>query len=196
MDESQPRPWVWYGGALFVDFVNTRKERFGAGVELLEVPVDLDRWFDSAGLPARSSPVDRAVLGDAHALREAIDGLIRTVVWGQEPSQEALETVNGWLEDTPAASRCRLNYRHGELAVEHGDGDALPPRGVLARIARDAAELLGSHDRGRLRICGGEGCSARFVDRSAGQRRRWCQMGVCGNRAKAARHRHAQRTTG
>jgi predicted RNA-binding Zn ribbon-like protein len=190
MDGSQPRPWVWYGGTLFADFVNTRKERFGAGVELLEVPADLDGWFDAAGLPARAVPVGQDVLREARALREAIDELIRGVVGDRVPAGPALATVNAWLE-IPTATRCRLGWQNGELVLAESDGASGGPRTVLARIAHDAADMLGTGERRRLRICGGESCSARFVDHSAGQRRRWCQMGVCGNRAKAARHRRA-----
>jgi len=65
------------------------------------------------------------------------------------------------------------------------------PRGALALIAADAAELLGTGLRDRLRICPGPGCHGRFLDDSPAGRRRWCSMAVCGNRSKAAAHRQA-----
>ena len=65
------------------------------------------------------------------------------------------------------------------------------PRGALALIAADAAELLGTELRERLRICPGPGCRGRFLDDSPAGRRRWCSMAVCGNRSKAAVHRQA-----
>ena len=58
-------------------------------------------------------------------------------------------------------------------------------------IAADAAELLGTDLRERLRICPGPGCRGRFLDDSPAGRRRWCSMAVCGNRNKAAMHRQA-----
>jgi predicted RNA-binding Zn ribbon-like protein len=65
------------------------------------------------------------------------------------------------------------------------------PRGALALIAADAAELLGTGLRDRLRICPGPGCRGRFLDDSPAGRRRWCSMAACGNRSKAAAHRQA-----
>jgi predicted RNA-binding Zn ribbon-like protein len=49
--------------------------------------------------------------------------------------------------------------------------------------------MLGTDERGRLRICASETCSARFFDRSPAGQRRWCSMRTCGNEAKARRHR-------
>lgn len=47
-----------------------------------------------------------------------------------------------------------------------------------------AGELL--VERPRIAVCPGHGCGWLFVNRSG--RRRWCQMEVCGNRAKQAAH--------
>jgi len=48
-------------------------------------------------------------------------------------------------------------------------------------------DLLVSDDATRVRACPGHGCGWLFLDGSG--RRRWCQMAVCGNRAKQARLR-------
>lgn len=47
-------------------------------------------------------------------------------------------------------------------------------------------------DRPRVGVCPGHGCGWLFVNRSG--RRRWCQMAVCGNRAKQANHAARART--
>jgi predicted RNA-binding Zn ribbon-like protein len=47
--------------------------------------------------------------------------------------------------------------------------------------------------RARVRICASETCSARFYDRSPAGVRRWCSMSLCGNVAKARRHRSRRR---
>jgi len=62
---------------------------------------------------------------------------------------------------------------------------------VELHIRADAADLLGTGLRERLRICPGPGCAGRFLDDSPAGRRRWCSMAVCGNRNKAAAHRQA-----
>jgi predicted RNA-binding Zn ribbon-like protein len=56
---------------------------------------------------------------------------------------------------------------------------------VLAAVAADAIELVTGADRGRLRICGAPGCVLAFVKDHP--RREWCS-GLCGNRARQARH--------
>ena len=51
-----------------------------------------------------------------------------------------------------------------------------------------AADVLTGEDVDRVRQCAGAGCAWLFIDRSRNHTRRWCDMSVCGNRAKARRH--------
>ncbi len=60
---------------------------------------------------------------------------------------------------------------------------------LLWPVAWSAGELLASPDLARVRQCGGAGCAWLFLDTSRNQSRRWCDMSVCGNRAKARRFR-------
>jgi predicted RNA-binding Zn ribbon-like protein len=74
------------------------------------------------------------------------------------------------------------------LLAERGPADS--PLRALGTIAHDAATMLGTaEERGRVRICASDTCSARFYDRSPAGRRVWCSMRTCGNEAKARRHR-------
>ncbi|MFF7730109.1 CGNR zinc finger domain-containing protein [Streptomyces sp. NPDC008001] len=187
VEQVQDR-WVWYGGRLSADFVNTLRDRFKGGRELLVHPADLAEWFAAAGLTPEGVAVDEALLVQARELREAVDAGYRSVVAGEAFPAAAAGTINEWLT--------RLAEHPSRLDVEDGTAvfraDTAPPdaRRALCRIAVDAAMLLGGGDtRPRLRICAGHNCSARFVDKSAGKRRRWCSMAGCGNRAKAAQHR-------
>jgi predicted RNA-binding Zn ribbon-like protein len=65
------------------------------------------------------------------------------------------------------------------------DGVNAPLLGVAAQLD----DLLSSPLSSVVAACPGVGCGWLFAD--ARQRRRWCDMAVCGNRAKA--RRHAQR---
>jgi predicted RNA-binding Zn ribbon-like protein len=56
----------------------------------------------------------------------------------------------------------------------------------LLAVARAAGDLLASSEPQVVRACPGRGCGWLFLDRRG--RRRWCDMRVCGNRAKARRH--------
>jgi predicted RNA-binding Zn ribbon-like protein len=66
---------------------------------------------------------------------------------------------------------------------------------MLAPIVRGAADLLIGPDRARVRECGSDTCFWLFLDHSKNGTRRWCDMKVCGNRAKARRHYQRGRET-
>jgi len=53
--------------------------------------------------------------------------------------------------------------------------------------------LMAWPDRTRLRICGH--CGWLFIDRSKNRSRIWCDMAVCGNRHKAAKHYRRKKET-
>ncbi len=132
--------------------------------------------------------LDQETFAGALALREAISALVTASVAGDSAPAPAVRCVNTWLALPP--QRPVLHLEAG-VAVLGPAPAARTPRGVLAMIAADAAELLGTDLRERLRICPGPGCRGRFLDDSPAGRRRWCSMAVCGNRNKAAMHRQA-----
>jgi predicted RNA-binding Zn ribbon-like protein len=182
-------PW-WYflGGRPSVDLVNTLRERWARRVETLVTPRDLGRWLARAGLleapPAR---VPAAALGDARALREAIDACLVAAVAGRPAPGPAVATIDARLTAEPAPM-LTLGGEGRPVLGERGPRD--PVRAALAAIALDAATVLATPAQAaRIRICAAETCSARFYDRSPAGARRWCSMDGCGNRAKARRHR-------
>ncbi len=61
------------------------------------------------------------------------------------------------------------------------------PAEPVQALVLAVADLLVSDDARRVRSCPGHDCGWLFLDTSG--RRRWCQMAVCGNRAKQARIR-------
>jgi predicted RNA-binding Zn ribbon-like protein len=181
--------WVWYGGRPSLDLVNTRRDRERSGAEYLCEAADLADWLRAAG--RGDLAVNAGALAQAQELREAIDAGVRAAVAGQPFPVAELETLNRWLAAAPVISpQLRLS---GGVAVLRSPEIPRTVAQVLSDIARDAAELLGTSQRSRLRICPGPGCAGRFTDDSPAGRRRWCSMAVCGNRSKAATHRQAVR---
>ncbi len=81
------------------------------------------------------------------------------------------------------------------LALERSRARRSRPRS--GPIALAAVSLFTEGDFSRIRECGGHACGWLFYDRSKNNRRRWCEMEVCGNRAKqrrlAARRREGVR---
>jgi predicted RNA-binding Zn ribbon-like protein len=164
--------WVWDGGRLSVDLLNTVRDRVKCARETLRSPADLEAWLREAGLPCRATEDD---LVAARRLRDAIDAALSDPV--------------------PAAAVEVINVFAGALAprlVLGSDGrpalDDLDARGALARVAADAIDLLTGEELERVRCCAAGDCGIRFVDRSPARNRQWCSMRRCGNRSKARRH--------
>lgn len=186
--------WVWYGGRPSLDFVNTRRDRAVSPVEYLRDPAALTAWLAAAGLTTAPAEVDAATFDDALALREAADAVLRACVEGSAPPEAALRQLNQWLSTAPGPPPAL--HRSGDLVLLETGPHQPGARAALAAIALDAAQLAGTDLRGRLRICPGPHCGGRFLDRSAGGRRRWCSMAVCGNRQKVTSHRRSAAESG
>jgi len=74
-------------------------------------------------------------------------------------------------------------YADGRMATRRSGWDGLVDELILPLV--ELAEAAP-----RLRRCQNAACRWIFVDRSRNASRRWCEMAVCGNRAKGRRHRH------
>lgn len=179
--------FVLIGGSLAVDFVNTELVERGARQDLLATDADLVRWARGAGLAVTSairSARQTPLVASARTLRAALRALFDARAARRPPSSAQLAVLNRYLESPRRGAP--LRYRRGALVRPAAP---LGLASVLEQIADDAAALLltGAH---RLRRCANHHCILFFVDRSRRSARRWCSMRVCGNRAKAAAHRH------
>jgi predicted RNA-binding Zn ribbon-like protein len=180
--------WYWLGGRPALDLVNTLRERWRRRVETLVTPDDLARWLVLAELLPEPAGVGEQALADARELREAIDACVGAVLTGAPAPDRAVASIDAWLPQGVAQPALVLDPTGAPVLAERPAGG--PAQRALGTIALDAARMLGRVDeRGRLRICASDTCSARFYDRSPAGRRRWCSMRTCGNEAKARRHR-------
>jgi predicted RNA-binding Zn ribbon-like protein len=197
---SAPAPPRYIAGDLALDFVNTAA--WGAAGPYNERLVDypaLTRWAEGAGsLPPRTARRLRrraaaqpaaaaAVLARARALRLSLMRIFRAVAAGRAPGPE-LARLDAAVR---AATRHRRLTRRARAAGaaaawEWAGGDARLDA-VLWPVALAGAALLTSEEAARVRVCGGEDCGWVFVDRSRNGLRRWCEMEVCGTRAKSRR---------
>ena len=118
-------------------------------------------------------------------MREAIFEVFAARARGAPPPAGALRTLNKELPT--ALARLRLVAGGGGYRTEWEDKDALDR--MLWPVVRSVAELLTSDDLDRVRECAADNCAWLFLDRSKNRSRRWCDMAVCGNRAKVRRFR-------
>jgi predicted RNA-binding Zn ribbon-like protein len=213
--------FYFLGGRPALDLVNTLRERGGEGVEYLVVPEDVLTWTMRTGLLAPDAPLDpaeaEALWPEVHTLREAIYTAAAAWVAGAPVPLAALHTINAWLDqprerphllpgkDGPVLTTQALHTASlSRLTLVWGaDGPMLtaqpaisPLRAAFVLVAEDAARLLGTTDRDRIRICANPQCRAVFYDRSQAGRRRWCDMTRCGNVAKVQRYRQRLRMVG
>jgi predicted RNA-binding Zn ribbon-like protein len=179
--------WYWLGGRPAIDFVNTHRERWWRNVETLVTPSDLSLWLQQARLLDGPTDVTDARLRGAHRLRSAIDAGVRAAIDHAAIPAEAVREINRWLTHAPAHQQLTVPAEGVPVLTAVAPAD--PVQYALAQIALDAAVLLGTDQRGRLRVCASDTCSARFYDASRAASRRWCSMTGCGNTAKARRHR-------
>jgi predicted RNA-binding Zn ribbon-like protein len=171
----------FHRGSLALDFAGTVGSRASAAPEeRLPDAAALEGWLREAGLG--SSYVTDADLAAARALREAIFELGQALVRGRPLGRRALATLNA-----AAGGRRRGAPRLDDKGRAHWESEGPVPF-ALGRIAEDAV-LRFAGERERLALCELPDCGALLLSRSRSDRRRWCSMELCGNRAKVAAYR-------
>ena len=184
------------GGAPCLDFVNTKN--WSAGDKPYDFFKDYDfllAWNLQLGLisPPQAEELlklagqqgqrAQATLEQARLLRETIYRIFAAIANAQEVPPADLKRFNdAWntaLENLQVLSDDET-FRWGWV----GTNQALDS--VFWPVLHSAAELLISEKLNRIRDC--DGCGWLFLDTTKGGRRRWCDMRLCGNRAKSKRH--------
>ena len=186
------------GGDLALDFVNTVTARDTEPSDFLDDYHALIRWarltsrFVNKDLVeltnlARSEPEKAAAaLGQCRRVREALCAVLYALIARREPQTENVAVMD--YARKRAFDAARLNaFKLGlrvAWSVERSGLDLIT-HVVTAR----ALDLLQNVSLDRLRVCAGTDCGWVFIDTSKNGKRRWCDMEVCGNAAKARRFR-------
>jgi len=177
-----------------LDFANTVSWRASSRpVERLESAEDLVRWAKQSRVLTdrdarqlaqqvrRKLAPTTAAVARVRVLREAIYRVFSMIADSHQPNQSDMATINRVLSE--AMRHIRVTRRaHGGFVSAWQKG---PPS--LRRV------LLASEDLGRLKKCPSANCGWIFLDTTRNHTRRWCDMKVCGNRAKARRYYLRQR---
>lgn len=182
------------GGILALDTTNTVVHRCDPArrFDRFDDPAEIPRFAAAASVFRRKEIGRPLTVEDAEAiaetvrsLRESIDALFRGSAQG-----EPLETraMANFLRNCAAAIDGR-----DELAAtaDAPFGASDTPLRFEAALVVSALSLLDPANLKRLKVC--PNCNWLFLDRSRNSSRMWCDMAVCGNRAKAKRHYQRQR---
>jgi predicted RNA-binding Zn ribbon-like protein len=174
-----------------LDFCNTRA---GWGTErpkeYLRDPTVLAIWAREAGLITAADAADlirateqrpeiaHALLTRTLALREALYSIC---LGAGDQAQWGL------LGAEAATARARTRLVPGKAGPAVWQPEWSGPEAAVLAVAHAAADLLTGPRASTISTCSGVDCGWLFSDPRG--RRRWCEMAVCGNRAKARRHR-------
>ena len=185
------------GGELAFDFANTSSGRgWPTHKEHLRSARDVVDWAAHARVlpPADADWLRQAMKEDARTaerlLRSALDLREDIYVLGSELAAgrpAPLKRVES-LTRTHAhcLSRAHLAPFEGNF-VWNWTPRKTPVEAVLGPISLSALTTLQQADLSRIKQCQGEKCGWLFFDATKNKSRRWCEMEVCGNRAKQKR---------
>lgn len=182
------------GGMLALDTANTVVHRgdparcFDRFDDLVEI-----QRFAAAASVFRQEEVGRplavanaeAIAAGVLDLRESADALFRGVVTGKRVDAS---TLAAFLRACAAALDGRDEL---SASAEAPFGEAGVPLPFETALAISALSLLNGASLKKLKVC--PNCNWLFLDKSRNSSRLWCDMAVCGNRAKAKHHYRRQR---
>lgn len=174
-------------GSLALNLVATLGRRGSAPIERLGTLGRLREWCDGVGLRLHDEAVTDELLAELWTLREAAYDVVAAVVHGRAPSAVSVALLNDRAR--PAPPQPLLMATGTGVGVDGADRP-LSGRELESVVVRDLIAVLGDPERrGALRMCDASLCTMVYLDHTPGGRRRWCSMRLCGNSAKAAKHR-------
>lgn len=196
MDRAPPA--IFVGDAPGLDFLNSVATPLDAPIDWIQNGEGLLGWLEQARLVpadvlqnvrthALPGELDK-VADQARNLREWFRGFVQRHK-GKPLALETfgeLEPLNRLLERDEAFSRIALD--RGVLALR-SDRRWRSPEALLLPIGDALARLVCDENFTFVKACEGPACTLLFADHTRGHARRWCDMTICGNRAKQAAHR-------
>jgi predicted RNA-binding Zn ribbon-like protein len=164
-------------------FVNTLD--VDDAIEQFARPADLARWLAEHDLlgAARTVRASAEDLRHATALREALRAHLLAHHGDEPPDPAAVETLDA------AARRARLTLRFTGPGTTALAPEAPGVDGALGRLLAIVSAAIDDGSWQRLKVCPADDCLWAFYDASRNRSAVWCDMRVCGNRAKVRGYR-------
>jgi predicted RNA-binding Zn ribbon-like protein len=169
-------------------FINTADLEAGKD-EFAALPA-LAAWLREQRLIGARERLETGDLERALEVREALRQVLEDRGAGEAIDARAIRTLNAH----PACVQMRVRF----------DGDGAPRlepvggglEGALADLFAIIERAAADGSWGRMKVCADHGCRWAFYDNSKNRSRNWCNMAVCGNRAKAREFRRRRRSGG
>ena len=194
----EPRPGALslVAGKLALDFANTESGRGGTEhLDHLQTAGDLVAWAahakiiggKDAALARRlikgQNKLARHLVARGRSLRETIYRINSNVVVGKPPAKKLLYSLTVTHAKMLATATLAPHWDNYGWAW-HPKNELTAA--ILGPIALSALDLLIDADFSRIKQCQGNHCGWLFFDSTKNRSRQWCDMSVCGNRAKAS----------
>jgi predicted RNA-binding Zn ribbon-like protein len=142
---------------------------------------------NQAGRMAERSPAAAArVLASVKELRFALWRLVDSLEHRRPAKAGDLSVIDEWARRLSLSQRAVVRRNKIDFAIGR-DISALEIPGL--RVITAALSFLRDSSWARIKTCPGNNCGWKFLDRSKNRSRRWCDMAVCGNLAKAKQYR-------
>jgi predicted RNA-binding Zn ribbon-like protein len=199
---SQKSPAIFIADSAALNFLNSIATPVDTKIDWIIDGEGLLAWLEQAQLVpaealeavrkhAKPGELDR-VAAQARNLREWFRTFVR-----ENRGKPLKSTALADLE--PLNRLLAKDEGFGQLvARKHGKTTSLEfqsarrwrsPDSLLLAIGEALARMLAEEDLSDVKACEGATCTLMFADHTRGRSRRWCSMGMCGNRAKQIAHR-------
>lgn len=187
------KKFIFDGNDECLDFINTEIIERGKRIDMLGNFENLAVWLGemgyidpgtAEGMLALSNNEGGEILEKVRNFRRRLRDMAQVISEGGFLQSTHIEPINEILSQDACYSKLILLNGEAKL-ITHATTSKVD---VLVPVAQAAAELLTSKDLSLVRKCMNSNCTLFFYDESKNHRRRWCSMGRCGNRMKAAIH--------
>jgi predicted RNA-binding Zn ribbon-like protein len=170
-------------------FVNTVDIEQDA--EEFDSPAALTAWLVANRLAPRGAvSATAADLRHAVELREALRAVLLAHNGGAHVPPAVADTLDA------AAVRARVRLHFGDGAAAHLEPEAEGVDAALGRLLSIVHSAMAQGTWPRLKACRDHACEWAFYDHTKNRSGAWCNMRVCGNRAKARAFRQRRAADG
>ena len=202
VEREEASGYIFVGGHLCLDFLNTEVIRNGSPLDLLADFDDLVSWLVEARVIDKAESREALdkwsgkregtkVFAQALEFRAVLRNLVERIAKGKSIQQSSVDAINDLLSNRPGYLQIKRVRGGFERYVQ---AETVEPVQLIVPIAMSASELLCYADLTRIKKCKNPDCVIFFCDTTKNQARNWCSMKSCGNRMKVAAHYYRKRS--
>ncbi len=199
---SRPAP-PFIADAFALDFLNSIAAPTGTIFDWLGNGADLLSWLEITQMIPKDVATEFRNRDDQAAVDKIATQACELREWfrGYIVANAGNPHAGGSTKDLAPLNRILARDQCFHQVIQNTDGTLhlqphrhfRTPKDLLIPIAEAMAAFICEANFERVKNCEGPTCTLWFHDVSKSHKRRWCDMSVCGNRAKAAAHRAKKR---